>query len=104
MAQGPDRGGEDGRKAVGMSGARKSDVRSSEEARRYNQAVGASIIRARRLAAVRCIDLARWVKISREALYSYESGRTSCPPMVLARIAQRLKVSLDELLPVLEGC
>jgi transcriptional regulator with XRE-family HTH domain len=76
-----------------------SRVPKSEEARQFDQALGRRIAGARQAAGMKCKELAAAAGISPAGLYWYETGGTSCPPIVLSRIAQALGVSVTALMP-----
>lgn len=79
-----------------MSGKRK---RASEEMRRYNEALGRRIAGARKASGLKCKELAAKARITPSNLYWYESGRANCPPLVAARIARALQISVSSLYP-----
>lgn len=73
--------------------------RKSEEEKRFNEVLGRRIAGARMASGMTLGELAKSAGISRNALYWYEVGRTSCPPMVLQRIALALGLSVTALMP-----
>jgi transcriptional regulator with XRE-family HTH domain len=78
--------------------------RKSQADWEYDAAVGKRIAMTRTALHVRALDLAAAVQVSQQALSSYECGRTSCSPVVLARIAAALGVSLSALMPSTTTC
>lgn len=74
-------------------------ARTSGAARRYNEALGRKIAGARQASGMKCAELAAAAEITPGALYNYETGRTTCPPLVLARMARALKMPVGALMP-----
>lgn len=67
--------------------------------RQFNVLVGQRILRARKAAGLSGKQLAKAAGISVQQVYCYEDGSFRCPPMVLSVFAQRMKVSLRDLIP-----
>jgi len=73
----------------------------SEREKQFNVLVGQRICRARKVAGLSAKQLAAVAGISDSQLYYYEVGYFRCPPFVLTAFAQRLNVSLRDLVPKL---
>jgi transcriptional regulator with XRE-family HTH domain len=71
----------------------------SAEARQFDEALGRRMEAVRKRAGIKGTELAAAAGISQQALNGYESGRTSCPPIVLWRIAAALAVSVTSVMP-----
>jgi transcriptional regulator with XRE-family HTH domain len=71
----------------------------SEREKEFNVMVGQRICRARKVAGLNASQLASVVGISDAQVYWYEVGRNRCPPFVLNAFAQRMKISLRDLVP-----
>jgi transcriptional regulator with XRE-family HTH domain len=76
----------------------------SEREKEFNVAVGQRICRARKVAGITAKQLARAASVSGSHVYFYETGKFRCPPIVLDAFAQRLGVSLRDLVPKLNLC
>jgi transcriptional regulator with XRE-family HTH domain len=79
-------------------------VLKSAEMWQFDQALGNQIVKARKLAGMRCKELSAAAGISPSGLYSYEAGRTSCPPFMLSRLAHALQISITALIPNPTSC
>lgn len=66
---------------------------------RFHGAVGTAIRRAREDAGLSRTELERKLGLSAQALQHIEGGQP-CPLYTLARIAEHLDLTLDELVPV----
>jgi transcriptional regulator with XRE-family HTH domain len=73
--------------------------KTSRLEREFNVQVGQRICRARKVAGLTAKQLGRAAAISAAQVYWYEVGRNRCPPFVLNAFAQRLKISLRDLVP-----
>jgi len=71
----------------------------SDPEKQFNVAVGQRICRARRVAGLTAGQLGDAAGISSTQVYWYEVGRNRCPPFVLSKFANRLKIPLQDLVP-----
>jgi transcriptional regulator with XRE-family HTH domain len=71
----------------------------SDAMRSFDIEVGKRLVSVRERLDLRVKDVASAGGISPAALYFYETGKTTCPPMVLARIAAGLGISITVLIP-----
>jgi transcriptional regulator with XRE-family HTH domain len=76
----------------------------SEEVKEFDAAVGRRIEMTRKALGIAGVGLAQAAGISQQSLDSYESGRTSCPPIKLSKIASALGVSVAALVPKTTTC
>jgi transcriptional regulator with XRE-family HTH domain len=81
-----------------------SRTRKSQRAWEYDASVGKRIALARRRFRVKALDMAEAIGVSQQALSSYECGRTACPPIILAKIALALGISVSVLIPRTTTC
>jgi transcriptional regulator with XRE-family HTH domain len=76
-------------------------VEEHDQEVRFNQAMGARIRAARKDADLVQAQLAQMVGLSRASITNIEAGSQAPPPYKLALIADVLRVSAADLLPVL---
>ncbi len=72
--------------------------RVDEEMQLFNDTVGRRIMLLRKMRRMSAVDLAAAVGIKSSRLYWYESGRTSCPALILSKIAKHLHVPVTYLM------
>ena len=70
----------------------------------FDEIVGRRIEGARKATGWTAKELARATQMSPSAIWSYESGRTTCPARALQRIAKALDVSVTALMPKSTQC
>jgi transcriptional regulator with XRE-family HTH domain len=78
--------------------ARRKRIRSESE-EQFNSELGKRIEQLRRKRGFSQKSFAQAVQISPQQLYWYEVGRNTCPPVLLARMAYVLVVTLTDLVP-----
>jgi transcriptional regulator with XRE-family HTH domain len=71
----------------------------TEETRQFDAALGRRIALSRDALGMRSSYLASLLGVGLSTLSGYESGQASCPPAMLARIAEALGVTVGALMP-----